>query len=312
MNGMKRNSVILDKARNAKRESKYIEFKEKFDINQPQDWCGIIKDIVAMANSGGGCILIGVKNNGTPSSWDPAPVLSLDPAKMTDKIARYTGEQFDAFEIQEAEKNGHRLAALQIHGISIPMIFIQPGTYDIGGGKQKSAFGKGTIYFRHGAKSEAGKSSDLRECINREVKQIRKSWLGNIRKVVEAPKGYRVNVLPPEIIESKLPDATAIRIVDDLTAPAYRKIDPDQTHPHRQKEIVELVNQRLSGRKKVTAYNVYCVRKVYNIDHTKPNFYYKSKFASPQYSDGFVDWLVDQYEKDNLFFEKTREGFRKK
>jgi len=54
-------TVFLDKARNAKRESKYIEFKERFDVNQSQYWCEIIKDIVAMANSGGGCILIGVK-----------------------------------------------------------------------------------------------------------------------------------------------------------------------------------------------------------------------------------------------------------
>lgn len=163
---MKIENVTPDKAKNAKRESKYVEFKEKFDITQLQDWCEIIKDIVAMANSGGGCILTGVKNDGTPSEWNPTPVLNLDPAQITDKIAKYTGEQFADFDIHEVEKNGHRLVALRVHGIPIPMVFIQPGTYDIGDGKQKTAFGKGTIYFRHGAKSEPGSSKDLKECID--------------------------------------------------------------------------------------------------------------------------------------------------
>jgi hypothetical protein len=299
-----------DKFRKAKRESKYIDFKEGFDINQSHDWCEIIKDIVAMANSGGGSILIGLKNDGTPSGWDTTQMLNIDSAKITDKIAKYTGEQFANFDISEIEKNGYRFVLMQVKAVSIPMVFIQPGTYDIGGGKQKTAFGKGTIYFRHGAKSEPGGSEDLKECINREIERIRKSWLGNIRKVVSAPTGYQVSVLPPEVIESELPRATPIRIVDDPTAPAYRKIDPDKTHPYRQKEVVQFVNQKLNGRKKITSYDIQCVRKVHKID-TKHNFFYKSKFASPQYSETFVGWLIEQYEQDQLFYEKAREEYKK-
>jgi predicted HTH transcriptional regulator len=166
--------ILLEKVKYVKRESKYIEFKEKFDISQAQDWCEIIKDIVAIANSGGGWMLIGIKRDGSPSGWDARTILSLDPALMTDKIAKYTEEQFADFDIQEVEKDGHNLAAIQIHVSSIPMVFTQPGTYDIGGGKQKTAFAKGTIYFRHGAKSEPGNSKDLRDCINREIEQVSK------------------------------------------------------------------------------------------------------------------------------------------
>lgn len=192
------------------------------------------------------------------------------------------------------------------------MVFIQPGTYDIGNGKQKTAFGKGTIYFRHGAKSEPGNAKDLRECIDREIENIRKSWLGNIRKIVKAPHGYHVNILPPEVVESSIPTATPIRIVDDPTAPAYHKIEPDQTHPYRQKEIVQLVNQKLGGRKKITAYDIYCVRRIHSVDQSMSSFYYKSKFASPQYSDAFVYWLVEQYEKNRLFFDDARKNGSRK
>jgi len=78
---------MLEKAKLAKRESKYVDFKERFDVNSSKDWCEIIKDIVAMANSRGGCILIGVKNDGTSSEFDVTNILNLDPAQVTDKIA---------------------------------------------------------------------------------------------------------------------------------------------------------------------------------------------------------------------------------
>jgi len=226
--------ISLEKVRNARRESKHVDFKEKFDVNQAGEWCEIVKDIVAIANSGGGWIVIGAKNDGSPSKADVTESLTMDPAKITDKIFRYTGEQFSDFDIQEIEKNRNKLAAIQISGVTIPLIFTQPGSYDIGGGKQRTAFGRGTIYFRHGAKSEPGNSRDVRDCINREIEKVRKSWLGGIRKVVTAPKGYKVAVLPKEVVESSLPSATPIRLVDDASAPAYRKIDPDSTHPHRQ------------------------------------------------------------------------------
>jgi predicted HTH transcriptional regulator len=179
----------IERVRNARRESKYIDFKEKLDISQAGEWCEIVKDIVAIANSGGGWILIGAKNDGSPSKADVTEVSTMDPAQITDKIFKYTGEQFSDFDIQEIEKNGNKLAAIQIKGVTIPLIFTQPGNYDIGGGKQKTAFGRGTVYFRHGAKSEPGNSKDLRDCINREIEEVRKSWLGNIRKVVTAPTG---------------------------------------------------------------------------------------------------------------------------
>ena len=304
-----KNNLIIEKAKTAKRESKYIEFKEKIDLNQPQDWCEIIKDIIAMANSGGGCILFGVKNNGTPSNTTPK--LETDPAHVTDKIAKYTMQQFSNFDIQEIKKNNKNVIVLIVGSVSIPIIFVNPGTYDTGGGKQKTAFGKGTIYFRHGAKSEPGNSQDLKECVEREIERNKKFWLGNIRKVIEAPTGHRIKILPPEVVESGSQTAMPIKIVDDPKAPVFRKINPDQTHPHRQKEIVQIVNQKLSGKKTITSYDVQAIRKIHKIDQSKPNFYYKSKFASPQYSDAFAEWIVEQYEKDPLFFDEARKGCKK-
>jgi len=298
---MKKIKKIFEKAKNAKRESKQIEFKEKFDPTSDRDWCEIIKDIVAMANSGGGCILIGVKNNGMPSKIDLSEVEKLDPAQITDKIAKYTGEQFSDFEIEEFDKNGYKIIALLIGKASYPMVFIRAGTYQIEQGKQKTAFGKGTIYFRHGAKSEPGNSRDLEEFINRKLNEIKKNWFKNIRKIVNAPEDYKVFILPTKVRESSSPNAYPIRVVDDLKAPTYYKITPDDIYPYRQKEIVELINKKLNLKRKFNQYDVLCIRKVYNIDK-KSEFFYKPKFGSPQYSNDFIKWIINQYKKNPKFF----------
>lgn len=58
---------LIERALAAKRESKYIEFKDNLDPNSPGDWCEIVKDIVAMANSGGGVIVFGLDSSGVPT-----------------------------------------------------------------------------------------------------------------------------------------------------------------------------------------------------------------------------------------------------
>jgi predicted HTH transcriptional regulator len=96
------------KDRIARRESKRVDFKERLDLSKAEDWCEIIKDIAAMANSGGGSILFGIKDDGTPSGWDPSNVLATDPAHIVDKIAKYTGEQFSDFEIVATRRENYR------------------------------------------------------------------------------------------------------------------------------------------------------------------------------------------------------------
>jgi len=310
LRGVVTRDEIIELAKTTKNESSEIDFKKRFDVKSAQDWCEMLKDVVAMANSGGGCVLIGVEDDGTPSMEDISAFLELDPAVLTDKIAKYTGVQFSDFELTSINRDENEIALLLIRGVSIPMVFVKPGTYDIGGGRQKTAFGQGSVYFRHGAKSEPGNSDDLRKSIEHEIARIRKDWLGNIKKVVTAPIGHKVQILPPEVTESSSPTATPIRIVDDENVPSYKLETPDDTHPYRQKDVIKKVNERLRGRKIINTYDILCVRRVHEIDKLKPQFYYRSKYGSPQYSTTFIDWLVDCYNDDTSFFDITREQHR--
>ena len=158
---------IIARGLNAKRESKYIEFKSSFDPKSGRDWCEIIKHIVAISNTGDGVIIFGLHSNGTTSNYSIESIKSIDPALITDKIYKYTGHHFSEFQMVECEKGGSDLVALRIYPTEVPIIFENPGTYDIGDGKQNTAFSKGTIYFRHGAKSEPGSRDDIRKFVEK-------------------------------------------------------------------------------------------------------------------------------------------------
>ena len=53
-----------ERATRAKRETRSLDFKERFDPDSTADWTELVKDFMAMANSGGGLIVVGVCNDG--------------------------------------------------------------------------------------------------------------------------------------------------------------------------------------------------------------------------------------------------------
>lgn len=218
---------LIQKALIARRESKHVEFKQGFDVNAPGEWCELIKDIAAIANSGGGIIVFGLDSAGAPAGVSIDHLASIDPADIGNKLAKYTGPVDLEFEIRSLEKEGRALLAVLIQPVSIPLVFQKPGTYEIGGGKQRMAFGVGTIYFRHGAKSEPGTSEDIRRFIERQLEHIRRDWIKGVRRIVQAPPGSQIvtlqapsrgrtgPLLPPRVRAVNDPNAIPVRLTRD-------------------------------------------------------------------------------------------------
>lgn len=291
-------------------ETDDLDFKAEFH-NRLGDWLEIIKDMVAFANSGGGTILIGVNDDGSPSGADVSGICETDPADVTNKIYSYTGIQFHAFDISKAEKDGKDVCVISVRGSRVPIVFTKIGNYEpTPGAKPKTAFSIGVVYFRHGAKSEPGNSDDLRKFVEREVDSIKHSWLSGIAKVVEAPAGSRVAILPPESEPAGPSGVLPMHFTNDPAAPQYYAIPIDTTHPYRQKEVVEEVNRRFAGRPKITTHDILCIRRVFEVQKDI-NLCYTQNFASPRYSEAFVNWIVKQHEEDASFFSKTKNRYDK-
>jgi hypothetical protein len=292
----------------ATRASRRIEFKGEFSPETPGSWCELVKDIVAIANSGGGVIVVGVDDAGCPTGWDPAPLLSIDKADVVNAIAKHVGEQLDELEIAEAEKGGRRLAIVAVGTrTGSPLVFEKPGTYVDDAGHQKSAFARGTVYFRHGAKTEPALTRDLARFANAEAMRLRRELLKNVRKVSAAPKGAEIMVVSPKAGPAGTVDR--FRVVDDPDAPAVARTDFDVTHPFRQTELIKTINDR-AGKKIAGPYEIQCVRRVYDID-SRPEFFHRPKFGSPQYSDALVSWLITEYQRNPQFFEDAKDAIRR-
>jgi hypothetical protein len=289
----------------ADQETERIDFKEYLDTTSKGDWCEVIKDIVAMANSGGGVLIIGVKDDGQASGKDVAAIIDYDPAKVTDKIFSYTGRHFSEFRIHSAQKDGYTIAAIEVGRVPVPLVFTAPGNYQGHDGKAKCAFTIGTVYFRHGAKSEPCTSDDLHQFLQREIEIVRVSWLDGIRKVVEAPEGASIVVVPASETMAVPNRLQAVRLVDDLDAPPHRLLDPNETHPYRQIDVVRLLNECLKVKRPINTHDILSVRWAHNISDI-PRFYYKPQHSSPQYSPEFIDWLAERYSEDESFFDNAK------
>ena len=294
--------VDLEIAIDHRTESSSVDYKASFDATSSAEWVEVVKDVVALANSGGGVVIFGIADDGAPSKFDCGTLEQLDPATLTDKIYKYTGQQFHAFTFLRAIRDGRLLFAIAVDGATVPIVFSKPGTYSVGDGKQKNAFSAGTVYFRHGAKSEPANSDDLRLFIEDRIEKMRKAWFEGIAKVVEAPPGSQIQVTTPEASEIA---EGPVRLVNDPSAPAVRQLSVDETHPFRQKEVVKEVNRLLRGAKTINSYHIQCVRQAYGTE-ANPTFAYTMNYSSPRYSRAFVDWIIQQHSENPEFFEDAK------
>jgi len=288
----------LKRAAEAKRSSKRVELKDALDEELPGDWLELVKDIAAMTNSGGGVVVI------------PGHEVQEEP--IHEHLDRYAEPEFEAFELHDIVRNGNSVTAIVVESVAgTPLVFSRPGRYRDAEGRDHVAFARGGLYFRHGAKSEPASGEDVRDFIKRQLDATRQLWLANIRQVMHAPDRAEVAIIETaERDEEGRP--TLIRLTTDPHAPLYGQVDPDRSHPYRQKEVIAEVNARLNGRHTVNAFDVLSVRRVHSItEETRPEFVHVPKFGSPQYSDAFVDWLVAEQERDPEFFRRAKATYLK-
>jgi hypothetical protein len=262
-----RRDALLRRAAEAKRASRRVAFTAARDSDE------LIVDLAALANSGGGVI-----------------VLETRDAVDRDEFARRLG--FEGLSVHEVARDGGVATAIVVEAVTEAPILIDQ-----------------QAYFRHGAKSKPATADDLRKFLERRLDLVKRQWLKSIREVLIAPEGAHVAVV--ETTErDEHGEPVLIRLSADPNAPVYGRLDPDRTHPYRQKEVVNEVNRRLLEGVEVKGYDILSVRRVHGIsEEAQPDFTHVPKFGSPQYSDAFVDWLVEQHARDPEFFAKAKERY---
>jgi hypothetical protein len=269
-----RPDALLRRAEEAKRASRRVVLRNAFDPMSENDWRELVLDLTALANSGGGVAVV----NGDVARAD-----------LLRRVEEQTGANFEPLDMQPISRNGTWMTAVVVDAAGETPLLVEQ-----------------QAYFRHGGKSKPATAADLREFLERRLDLVRRQWLRSIREVLIAPRGAHVAVVhTDETDEHGVP--TLIRLSSDPDAPLYGKLDPDRTHPYRQTEVIAEANRRLPQGVEINAYDVLSVRRVHEItEQTRPDFTHVPKFGSPQYSDAFVDWLVEQHARDPDFFVRAK------
>jgi hypothetical protein len=300
---------LLALAASSTSESEFVDYKRDYSPEKKSAfWAEIVKDIVAFANTKGGVLVFGLEDDGTDSLVDCSNLLRLDQAALVDQVRKYTDHNHSGLHISEIHIRDTVKPCIVVEPISIPLVFTRVGTYEAAPGLQKTAFSVGTIYVRHGSKSEHCSRSDLQHWIQAEIQRQRDLWLGNIRKVVEAEPGSSIVVLSP----SQVPSASPFRITNDPSAPTVRLQKLSDEYPFRQSDIIGALNKRLSESCSINTHDIQTIKEYLGINPvTTPQYLHKPHDkASPQYSLEFIVRVMTEYEKDPDFFNKCREKWK--
>lgn len=180
-----------------------LDLKRAIDWDDPRQRLELIKDLVAMANSGGGTVRIGATET-EEIGIDTISASKLDGARISDCLNRYvTPASTSVTHHIHPLDSGRVVIEVSIRGIDkYPLVFAFDGNYAGG-----NVFRKGDIYVRHGAKSERATHQDIRELIDKAIKESTTYMIDALRRSLDD-----IVRLPPEtqIRVYELPSGTVL------------------------------------------------------------------------------------------------------
>lgn len=180
------------------RETRSVELKSRYDPESASDRIGLVKEIVAFANAGGGEIRLGVeeRGGGRPGITIANQAL-LDPATLADFVDSFIAP--DHVEIstsyETADIQGQQVVVLTIDPHeNPPIVFSKDGQYH-DGGKNVAIFQRHTVVSRRGTKAELATRSDHRAWIESAVRAERDRMLQILRLATSLPSGASIEIV---------------------------------------------------------------------------------------------------------------------
>src|SRR5947209_710455 len=157
---MQRKPLSLDEALDATRQSKSLAFAA-LPASEPE-WQNLIRDLVAIANTAGGIMLVEMDHKGIPLRTRPnAQVIA--PEEITARLPT-----FQDFRIQTVTKNGKQITAIIIGHAPTPIVE------------------NGIVYIRRGGKTKPADTKDLQHATEKLLKQMRRELISLVREITKA------------------------------------------------------------------------------------------------------------------------------
>ena len=290
--------LLLKRAAAAKRESKTIALRQSVDLASAEFRCALVKDAVALANSGGGAVVFLEGAGEAPS-----------PSMLRGWMQEHTGLDFRGVESSAVPGTGGERVALVISPADAPLVFAKAGIFIGDDGTAQTAFAVGTVYFRHRGRSELATNSDMIAWRDRSLASARKEWSAGIRKVIRAPAGSTISVVSLDVADVHLAEVAAGEVGAKKGAVSIVPRNAEEIWPYRRSELLQRVNAALGGAP-LNAHDIQCINWKLDVLH-RPDFAYRPHHqASVQYSPAYADWIVTQMRVNPPFLRRAREGYQ--
>ena len=190
----------------------------------PRAWAELCRDVVALANSGGGVVLFGVDDDGTHLGLGESLLAVLDPAKVTDQLRRKAPSAAISTRYVEDVCDEQLYGALIVRLLDVPLVFDTEWGYNTSGGKHRIVIRPGALYVRTPGKSAPAQQGDVRELWQRSVNHAAEKVLARIEQVVSLPLDAELIVTDPDdpdrgrlLVDQG--EGRSVQIISDPSAP---------------------------------------------------------------------------------------------
>lgn len=172
------------------------DYKSMFDPSDEKAKVDLVKNLIAMANAGGGQVVYGRDETNTPGV-DQSVCTTLDSARIADLIERYASRaSVHVSHSIEALDSGKFILSLTIDAAPYPIVMSRTGDWKgMNSGKDKPLFLVGDIWTRHSTKTERINYEDLRQWFERVRQEERDRILSRITSLVNLPEGAEIQVV---------------------------------------------------------------------------------------------------------------------
>ena len=294
----------------AQQESARLQSARAFDSESDRDWCELIRDVAAIANSGGGTLFLRATGERPLADSARSATSELVASDILQRLARFTDASFADVAMETVRRPDGSLVAITIGRAPFPIVFTKAASYlgPADSTKRVEVFAAGSVYFWNGQTSEPATGGSLQSFVERLLRRVRRRWLAGIRRVVNQPVASLVGAAEARRgkrgVAAGQANLQPVRIVTDPQAPALQPQDVDRLYPLRQKELVAELNRRL-GRRALNSYDIQAARRHHRLDE-RPDFVFHLPGAGRRYSPAALEWIMERYERDPEFFRHAR------
>lgn len=237
-------------------EHDHLECKVGFD-GSTHDKARLAREVVALANAGGGALVYGVDDGRRVVGIDPHTVRQLDAAKVGDYLGKYIGDQQIDVAVLVHDQDQPCVIELQVSAHpKPPVVMIQDGTH-VSGRQQGTLFRRGDVLTRSLTRARPAGPADIQRWLDLAEKRGEERILEMMRLYAERPPGYEMHLDLPDTSEGRFRQAVAAYLEDErqlLDGEALLRLAADQDVVDlaaRDHEAAELVLQS-ALRKKAT------------------------------------------------------------